>query len=114
MLGIETHLKNVKQYVHMIHYTAKSIGSHHQINEFWCSSHFHGCRYIKVGVEKLDWPAESPVLHLLEHLWDELEQRLQFWFSFNIRFGISLWDTPPAPVPQKLYYITPVLTGRRK
>ncbi|MEQ2208614.1 hypothetical protein XENOCAPTIV_008906 [Xenoophorus captivus] len=33
------------------------------------------------GVEKPDCPAQSPDLNLLQHLWDELEQRLQFWFS---------------------------------
>ncbi|MED6252305.1 hypothetical protein ATANTOWER_009997 [Ataeniobius toweri] len=54
-----------------IYYIAKCIGSHHQINEFWCFDHFLGCRCIKFCVEKLDCPAQSPYLRLLEHLWDE-------------------------------------------
>ncbi|KAI4886890.1 hypothetical protein NFI96_010503 [Prochilodus magdalenae] len=29
------------------------------------------------GVEELDWPAQSPHLHPIEHLWDGLERRLR-------------------------------------
>ncbi|MCI4392256.1 hypothetical protein PGIGA_G00143960, partial [Pangasianodon gigas] len=31
---------------------------------------------VKVGVEELECPAQSPDLNPTEHLWDELEHRL--------------------------------------
>ena len=31
--------------------------------------------FVEIGVEELDWPAQSPDLN--EHLWDELERLLQ-------------------------------------
>ena len=33
-------------------------------------------RFVDIGVEKLDWSAQSPELNPIEHLWDVLESRL--------------------------------------
>ena len=32
--------------------------------------------FVEISVEELDWPAQSPELNPIEHLWDEFEHRL--------------------------------------
>jgi hypothetical protein len=33
--------------------------------------------FVKISVEELDWPAQSPDLNPIKHLWDDLEHRLR-------------------------------------
>ena len=33
--------------------------------------------FVKIGVKELDWPAQSPDLIPIKHLWHELERRLR-------------------------------------
>jgi hypothetical protein len=33
--------------------------------------------FVEIGVEELDWPAQSPNLNPIKHLWDDLECQLR-------------------------------------
>jgi hypothetical protein len=33
--------------------------------------------FVEIGVEELDWPAQSPDFNSIEHPWDELERQLR-------------------------------------
>ena len=35
--------------------------------------------FVEIAVEELDWPARSPDLYPIKHLWHELERRLLAW-----------------------------------
>ena len=38
--------------------------------------------FVEIGVEELDWPAQSPDLNPIDNLWDELERRLRARLNF--------------------------------
>ncbi|MEQ2276947.1 hypothetical protein XENORESO_015484 [Xenotaenia resolanae] len=67
---------------------------------------FNGCRCIKFGVERLDWPAQSPALNLSEHLWDELEQKLHFWFSHPTMNTLLNLVENVSPTQEKMFVMS--------
>jgi len=70
----------------------------------------HKARSIKTwmsefGVEELDWPAQSPDLNPIEHLWDELERRLRARPSRQHHLTNALleeWSKIPINTPLNL------------
>ena len=39
--------------------------------------------FVEIGVEELDWAADSSDLNLIEHLWGELERRLRATYIYT-------------------------------
>ena len=64
--------------------------------------------FVEIGVEELDWPAQSPDLNPIEHLWDELERRLRTrsnrpTFVPNLTRALVVeWKQVPAAMFQHL------------
>uniref|UniRef100_A0A8R1I9K7 Tc1-like transposase DDE domain-containing protein n=1 Tax=Caenorhabditis japonica TaxID=281687 RepID=A0A8R1I9K7_CAEJA len=57
-------------------------------------------------VDLLDWPSQSPDLNLIEHLWEELERRIQGVRASNVNQKFDLleaaWKDIPMSVIHKL------------
>jgi hypothetical protein len=63
--------------------------------------------FAEISVEELDWPAKSPDLNRIEHLWDELECRLRLGRIAKHQCQTSLmlvaeWKQVPAAMLQRL------------
>ncbi|GFT08639.1 transposable element Tc1 transposase [Trichonephila clavipes] len=62
----------------------------------------------EMGVQKLDWPSQSPDLNAIENLWDKLERRLrsqpnrQFLLQALTSAVIDAWKGIPMVTYQKL------------
>ncbi|GFV96860.1 transposable element Tc1 transposase [Trichonephila clavipes] len=77
----------------------------------YCSIHtsrLAQTRFDEMGVQKLDWPSQSPDLNPIEHIWDELEHRLRSQsnrpFSLQaLPSGVmDAWKAIPMVTYQKL------------
>ncbi|MCJ8736326.1 hypothetical protein PDJAM_G00258380 [Pangasius djambal] len=96
----------------------------------------HKARSIKTwmtesGVDELDWPAQSPDLNPIEHLWDELERRLRArpsrptsvcdltkalleeWSKIPINTLLNLVDSLPSRVEAVIAAKENIPTGER-
>jgi transposase len=58
------------------------------------------------GIEKLPWPAQSPDLNPIEHLWDEMERRMRAKCPKNKnemkKLFVETWNNIGSDVTKKL------------
>ena len=45
--------------------------------------------FVEIGVEELDWPAQTPDLNPIEHLWDKLECRLRATILVRLQVNLN-------------------------
>uniref|UniRef100_A0A3Q3B2X9 Sterol carrier protein 2b n=1 Tax=Kryptolebias marmoratus TaxID=37003 RepID=A0A3Q3B2X9_KRYMA len=67
----------------------------------------------KFGVEELDWPVQSPDLNPIQHLWDELEQRLREGEQFVKKIGgVFAFKVKDGPNGQEATWVVDVKNGK--
>uniref|UniRef100_A0A8K9WQW0 Tc1-like transposase DDE domain-containing protein n=1 Tax=Oncorhynchus mykiss TaxID=8022 RepID=A0A8K9WQW0_ONCMY len=73
--------------------------------------------FVEIGVEELDWPAQSPDLNPIDNLWDELERRLRARLNFPTSVPdltnalVAEWKQVPAAMFQHL--VKAVIAAKR-